>query len=100
MTQMICSRHATIRAQQRGILPKQIDAILRYADMETPRGGGCASIWISSEELLRLGPSTPEGVSTDRLQGITVLQGNDQACVTVFRNRNSKAYRHSAGSGR
>lgn len=98
MTHMVCSRHATIRAQQRGITPTQIDAILLYADMEACRGDGCSSLWISKTELRRLGPSTPEGVSTDRLQGVTVLQSSDQACVTVFRNLRSKAYRRRVRS--
>jgi hypothetical protein len=94
------SRHATIRAQQRGITPAQIDAIMRYADMECPRGAGCISIWISRKELRRLGSSTPEGVSIDRLQGVAVLQGDDDTCVTVVRNRSSKAYRRGAGRRR
>jgi hypothetical protein len=98
--QMSCSRHAMIRAQQRGITPAQIEAIMRYADMECPRGGGCISIWISREELRRLGSSTPEGVSIDRLQGLTVVQGDDDTDVTVFRNRNSKTYRRSAAARR
>ena len=54
MTQIVCSYHAMIRAQQRGITPAQIDAIIRYADMERPRGGGSVSIWISAKELRRL----------------------------------------------
>jgi hypothetical protein len=100
MTQFVFSRHAVVRAQQRGITPAQIDAIMRYADMECPRGGGCVSVWISRRELRRFGSSTPEGVSTDRLQGVTVVQGGDEACVTVFRSRKSKAYRRSVGSRR
>lgn len=98
MTHIVFSRHATIRAQQRGITPDQIDAILLYADREARRGDGCASIWISRKQLRRFGPSTPEGVSTDRLQGVTVLQSGDEACVTVFRNLRSKAYRRSVRS--
>jgi len=98
MSHAIYSRHAAVRAQQRGIMPTQVDAVVRYADMETRRGDGCAAIWISRRELRRLGPSTPEGVSTDRLQGVTVLQSSDQACVTVFRNRRSSAYRRSVGN--
>jgi hypothetical protein len=97
MSKLVLPRHATIRAQQRGILPAQLEAIIGYADMEVPRGNGCASIWISSEELRRLGPKTPEGISTDRLRGVTVLQSGDQACITVFRNQTSKAYRCRAG---
>ena len=95
------SRHAIIRGKQRGITPAQVNAIIGYADMEAPRGNGCASIWISRRELRRLGPSTPEGVSTDRLQGVIVLQSSDHTCLTVFRNRKSKAYRRrGAGSRR
>ena len=100
MTQVVFSRHAVVRAQQRGITPAQIDAIVRYADMECPRGGGCVSIWISRSELRRFGSSTPAGVSTDRLQGVTVVRSSDEACVTVFRNRKSKVYRRSVGSRR
>lgn len=100
MPESVYSNHAMIRAQQRGITPAQIDAIMRYADMERPRGGGCVSIWISRKQLGRFGSSTPEGVSIDRLEGVTVLQGGDEACVTVFRNRKSKTYRRAAGSGR
>jgi hypothetical protein len=55
------------------------------------------SCWISRKELRRLGSKTPEGISTDRLQGVTVLQSGDQACITVFRNRKLKAYRRRVG---
>jgi hypothetical protein len=97
MSKLVLSRHATIRAQQRGITPAQLEAIIGYADMEARRGNGCASIWISRKELRRLGPKTPEGISTDRLQGVTVPQSGDQACITVFRNRKLKAYRRRVG---
>lgn len=100
MSRVLFSRHATVRAQQRGITPTQVDVVLRYADMETRRGDGCAAVWISKTELRRLGPSTPEGVPTDRLRGVIVLQGRDQTCVTVFRNRRSKMYRRSIRSWR
>jgi hypothetical protein len=97
MTQPLCSQHAIIRAQQRGITPTQIDAVVRYADMERPRGRGCISIWISRKELRRLAPSTPEGVSIDRLQGVTVVQAGDETGITAFRNRKAKAYRRRSG---
>jgi hypothetical protein len=100
VTHLICTCHASMRAQQRGITPAQIDAVLRYADMEAHRGDACASIWISRKELRRLGPSTPEGVPTDRLQGLTLLQAGDDSCVTLFRNCKSKAYRRHVRSGR
>jgi hypothetical protein len=94
------SRHCMVRSQQRGITPAQIDAVVRYADMECHRGRGCVSIWISRKEIRRLGPSTPEGVSTDRLHGLIVLQGSDQARVTVVRSRRSNVYLRIAGRRR
>jgi hypothetical protein len=100
MSNSVFSRHAAIRARQRGITRAQVDAVIGYADMEAHRGNGCASIWISSREFRRLGPLTPEGISTDRLRGLTVLQSDDQACLTVFRNRKSKAYRRDVGRRR
>jgi hypothetical protein len=100
MTKLAWTRHATARAQQRGVTRSRVDAVLRYGDMEARRGSGCASLWISKNELHRLGPVTPEGVSTDRLNGLIVLQSYDQACVTVFRNRRSRTYRRRARSMR
>jgi hypothetical protein len=90
---MAFTRHAIIRAQQRGITPKQIDAVLKNADRETPRGSGCAAIWISRRELQRIGPKTPEGVATDRLQGLIILQSDNDAAITVFRDRRGGKYR-------
>jgi hypothetical protein len=95
---ILFSRHATTRAQQRGIAFTHVDAVIRYFDMERFRGDGCTAIWISRKELDRLGPTTPEGVSTDKLQGLFVLLSPDQAAVTVFRNRSSNSYRRNAGS--
>jgi hypothetical protein len=88
-----CSKHALIRARQRGISLDQIDAVARYGDVEHVRGGGCVAIYISKKTLKGLGPRTPEGVITDRLRGVTVLQSSDLGCVTVFRNQDSRAYR-------
>jgi Domain of unknown function (DUF4258) len=90
------SKHALIRARQRGISLDQIDAVARYGDVVHARGGGCIAICVSKEALRGLGPRTPEGVVTDRLCGVTLLQGSDSSCVTVFRNQNSRTYRRSS----
>jgi hypothetical protein len=90
------SDHLLVRAKQRGIGGAEIDAVERYADKETCRGRGCVALWISRPELERLGPRTPEGVSTDRLKGLIVLESHDQTGITAFRNRKSKAYRRDA----
>jgi hypothetical protein len=93
---MILSRHAAVRAQQRGISPAQLSAIATHSDMEIHRGGDCYAIWISKKTLRRLGPFTPEGVPTDRLNGLTILQGDEDTLVTTFRNACDKVYRRRA----
>ncbi len=92
-TQMIFSQHASVRAQQRGISSAQLYAIAAHGDKEIHRGGGCYAVWISKETMRRLGPATPEGVSTDRLKGLIILHSGDNTLVTTFRNRRDKAYR-------
>jgi hypothetical protein len=96
---MILSRHAAVRAQQRGIPPAQLSAVLTHGDREIHRGSRCCAIFISKETLRQLGPVTPEGVPTDRLKGLTVLQSDDQTCVTAFRSERGKAYRRRARRG-
>jgi hypothetical protein len=100
MTPIDWSRHAITRAQQRGVTPPQVEAVLRHADMECPRGRGAVSIWISTRELQRLAPVTPEGISIDRLQGLIVLLGEHASRVTLVRNRKLKTYRRPAGGRR
>lgn len=93
---MFHTEHSRIRAQQRGVTPAQIDAIKRHFDMKVHRGGGVVAIWISKKKLKRFGSRTPEGVPTDQLHSLIVLQSYDQVWVTVIRNRKSKVYRRDA----
>jgi hypothetical protein len=92
---MTLSLHACRRAQQRGITTAQLLAVTTYGDMEVHRGGNCYAVWISKRALQRLGPSTPEGVPTDRLKDLTILEGAD-ALVTAFRNARRNTYRRAA----
>jgi hypothetical protein len=41
------SRHAALRAQQRGFTPDLIEAILDYGDIERPAGDNCVEIGVS-----------------------------------------------------
>jgi hypothetical protein len=93
---MILSHHATHRAQQRGISPAQLTAVVTHGDMEAHRGGDCYAVWISKQMLQRLGPMTPEGVATDRLKGLTILEGASDILITTFRNARDKAYHRTA----
>lgn len=95
MTPLNVSLHARTRNQQRGITVGQIEAVEKYADRAARRGRGTASLWISRRKLRQFGPTTPEGISTDRLHGLIVLLGADRTCVTAFRNRRTSTYRRS-----
>jgi hypothetical protein len=97
---MIMSRHAAIRAQQRGITTAQLSAVFIHADREIRRGNSCYAIWVSKETLQQLGPITPEGVPTDKLKTLTVLQSEDETCVTAFRSQRGKAYRRRSRRAR
>jgi hypothetical protein len=97
---MILSHHAAVRAEQRGISPAHLSAVFTYGDREIRRGGRCYAIFISRETLGSLGPRTPEGVPTDRLKGLMVLQSDDETCVTAFRSERGKAYRRRARRGK
>jgi hypothetical protein len=93
---MSFSRHAMVRARQRGVLPAQVSALLAHGDMEVRRGGRCYAIWISKRALRQLGPMTPEGIPTDRLRGLTIVQSDDEGSVTIFRSVRGKVYRCEA----
>ena len=56
---MILSRHASRRAQQRGVTHAQLSVVSAHGDMEVHRGGDCYAVWISRGTLRRLGPTTP-----------------------------------------
>jgi hypothetical protein len=77
-------------------LPRQLSAVAAHGDKEIHRGGDCYAVWISKRMLRSLGPMTPEGVSTDRLKGLTILRGEDGTLVTTFRNARDKVYRRRA----
>ena len=84
--------HCRIRAQQRGIRLDHILAVQIHSDRSTRRGGGRTCRFISRRRLNRIGSRTPEGVSTDFLDGLMVLEGKNSV-VTAFRERKRSIYR-------
>lgn len=48
------TRHAVIRAQQRGIRPQVIDCVLAQADIDLHAGDGCHSYRISNRKMAML----------------------------------------------
>ncbi len=88
--QLTC--HARVRSQQRGIRHDAIGAVIKYSDKSERRGRHCWVHWVSRRRLGELGSHTPEGVSTERLDGLHVLVGESDI-VTVFRRPGKSSYR-------
>lgn len=51
MPAIALSKHAAIRANQRGITHQMIEDLLAHADVEAPVGGGCTVLRVSKERL-------------------------------------------------
>ena len=51
MTEFSMSKHATARANQRGVTHQIISDLLAYADVEEPAGGGCTVLRLSRRTL-------------------------------------------------
>lgn len=90
---MSLSRHAGMRAQQRGVPHATLEALLTFADGETPAGGGCLVLRLS-----RVALSDPElraalGGQADRLGSLAAVISNDGEIVTILHDRGAAAGR-------
>jgi len=77
MTRIVCSRHATVSAQQRGIRPAVIEFVLQHADIDLEAGDGCRAYRISDKatvELLKNGIAISE---LDRARNIVLIVCED-----------------------
>lgn len=86
-TLSVLTRHAALRAGQRGVTREMIDALLTYGDVEVPVGGGCTCLRCSRAAL---GPEVRSviGALADRLLGLrAIIADEDGGIVTVFHDR-------------
>lgn len=94
MSLLALTQHARARASQRGLPHAVIDALLAYADVEVPVGGGCTCLRCSREALRAAEIRSLIGPVADRLQDLRAIVADDDGqVVTVFRDRGGRAGR-------
>ena len=93
------TRHATVRAQQRGVSAAVLTHVFRFGDLELPAGGGCCSLEISADMALSL---MSDGLPIDEIEAarrVVLIVGERGAIVTVMR-RNAPSIRARESRGR
>jgi hypothetical protein len=81
------TRHASVRANQRGVTNNMLDALIAHADVEAPIGSGCTVLRFSRERLRDRELRASLGPSADRLGSLAVILANDTGkVVTVMRD--------------
>jgi hypothetical protein len=97
MPTLALTRHATLRAQQRGVTHAMLDALIHNADVEAPVGGGCTVLRLSRERLMDRALRASLGPMADRLETLAVVLADETGeVVTVLRDhggREGRRYR-------
>lgn len=83
MPALALTRHATIRAQQRGVPYEVLDALILHADMEAPVGSGCTVLRFSRERLRDRDLRASLGATADRLGSLAVVLCDDTGDVVT-----------------
>ncbi len=92
------SRHAEIRAQQRGIRARVRELILVHHDHARPLGGGCRSIFISRRRAARLRANGLEPALLEAAIGVVlVVSADGRRVVTVLHASGARARRYRKG---
>jgi hypothetical protein len=82
------TRHATLRAKQRGVTHAMLDAFVNYADLEAPVGRGCTVLRFSRERLMDRDLRASLGRTPDRLSSLALILADDGGeIVTVLHHR-------------
>lgn len=99
MPELALTRHASLRANQRGVTHDMLDALIAYADFEASVGSGCSVLRVSRERLKDRDLRASLGASADRLAGLAVILADDTGeIVTVLHDRGNadgRRYRRS-----
>lgn len=81
------SKHATTRAQQRGVRQWVVDSLFNEADVEHPVGGGCRALTFSRSRVVEL---REDGASVGELEALGrhfLVISPDGTIVTVGKVR-------------
>ena len=77
------TKHAGRRMNQRGIRPAELDAVLRYGDVEVRLPGGAHSLSMSRTALDELRNEGTEAHFIERLRRVAIVIANDQGSVVT-----------------
>ena len=92
------SRHAQMRANQRGVPNNLLDVIMAYADVDAPVGGNCTVIRISRARLLDQDVRQAAGANIDRLKSLALVWSETSGqVVTVLHEAGQAGRRYRRG---
>lgn len=88
------TRHGAARAAQRGVNGETLAALIAWADVEAPVGGGCTALRLSRRRLADRDLRAALGPCADRLSALAVVLSDDTGeVVTVLHPRAGAAGR-------
>lgn len=88
MPNLDLTRHAAVRANQRGVPHHLLRALIDHADIDAPADNGCRLLRFSKERLKDRALRAEIGVETDRLATLAVIwSDSDSRVVTVLHHR-------------
>lgn len=94
MSSLPLTRHADLRAKQRGVTHATLEALIAYADVEAPVGSGCTAIRLSRGRLQDRELRSNLGPLADRLRSLSAIVANNSGdVVTVIRDHGRAAGR-------
>lgn len=83
MSPLALSRHADVRANQRGVTYEMLDALIAFADFEVPVRGGCTVLRLSRERLDDRELRATLGPLADRLRFLAIVVADDSGSVVT-----------------
>jgi len=92
MPHRFMTRHAMIRARQRGIGEERLEAFLALADVDSPVGGGCFALRISRRLKRDRRIRKAFGPMLDLIADLALVMADDGSIVTVMHDHG-----HAAG---
>lgn len=97
MSAFALTRHAAVRANQRGVPHHLIDALFANADVDAPIGGGCRLLRVSRERLRDRAVRRALGAEADRMARLAVIWSDEAGAVVSvlhhFDGRRGRRYR-------
>lgn len=91
MPAIALSRHAMVRANQRGVTHDVLDALISHADFEAPCGGGCTVLRLTRDRLLDRDLRASLGPNFDRLKDLAVVVADDTGEVVTVLHDHGRA---------